>query len=636
MKILTIDNNPEFLTQLGFLLRKIFPEAVLLFEVNGLTGTERVKQDWPDVILYDIHLAENESYFLCVQLKNEEQLEDIPVLFLTRANEDRLIMTRAMEAGAGGFLAKPVDEIILKVQIETIERIKQTFVKHYKKRKLLDDLASPREKDEPNLIERNKFIQTILDNLPIGLALNTIDDGVVTYMNKRFQEIYGWNSEEISSVNCFFERVFPDKEYKKLMQDRIMTDIASGDPTRMHWDNIVVVGRDGKKRIVNGVNIPLVDLNTMVSTVVDITDLKNVELELTEAYDLLSEFISKSPIYAYIKEVSPNESRVIKASDNFIDMVGLHSSEIEGKTMEDLFPLPFAKKITEDDWDVASTQKMVLLEEELNGKYFTTYKFPIKEGKRVLLAGYTIDVTEQKRINEELLRAKEKAEESDRLKTAFLANMSHEIRTPMNSIMGFASLLPEEESKELMMQYARIIVQNSEQLVHIIDDIVMYSRLQAGLLSCFPRPFEASVLLDDLKNSYDLPEVIGTLKMNLEINPKEPVPLCADYEKLKLVFANLISNAIKYTRRGFITLGYTARERDIVFFVKDSGIGIPSDELEKVFERFYRGRNVSRGIIGGTGLGLPIAKELMAVIDGKIWVDSQEEIGTTFSFSIKR
>jgi len=636
MKILTIGNNFEYANELSILLRKIFPEAELLFETNGFKGTEWVKQQNADVILYPIDLAEKEGYFLCLQLKNDEQFKDIPLILLTQSNEDRLIMVRAMEAGADGFITMPTDEIALKVQILSLVKMKDALLSYKKEKEIHDEMAMQSEKNKSELIARNLFIQTLLDNLPIGIALNTIDEGVVTYMNKRFQEIYGWNSGEMTSVKDFFEKVFPDAEYKIRMQDRIMTDISTGDPSRMHWDAILVTGKDGRKRIVNAVNIPLTEQNTMVSTVMDITELKNIELELKEAYDLLSEFISKSPIYAYIKEVSPNESRVIKASENFVEMIGLRGSDMEGKTMEELFPQPFAKKITKDDWEVASTQKMVMNEEELNGRYYTTYKFPVKEGNRVLLAGYTIDITEQKRINEELVWAKERAEESDRLKTAFLANMSHEIRTPMNSIMGFASLLPDEESRELMVQYARIIVQNSEQLVHIIDDIVTYSRLQAGLISCFPRSFEASTLLEDLRITYDRPDMIGNLKMNLEIHSKGPILLCSDYEKLKQVFVNLISNAIKYTRHGFITLGYTVRESEIVFFIKDSGIGIHADELGKVFERFYRGRNVSKGIIGGTGLGLPIAKELMSVLNGKIWVDSQIGIGTTFYFSIKR
>jgi PAS domain S-box-containing protein len=241
---------------------------------------------------------------------------------------------------------------------------------------------------------------------------------------------------------------------------------------------------------------------------------------------------------------------------------------------------------------------------------------------------------ERMKVEGELIAAKEHAEESDRLKTSFLANMSHEIRTPMNSIMGFASLLPEEESKELIANYANIIVQNSEQLVHIIDDIVLYSRLQTGLLSYQPHPFDALKLLNDVKQSFNLPEFMKGIDLKIETDTEGGVLIRSDYDKLRQIFTNLVSNAFKYTCKGAITLGFTKQTGKIVFYVKDTGIGIPPNEQEKVFGRFYRGSNVNKGSIGGTGLGLSIVQELMQLLEGRIWVESEEGKGSIFNFTI--
>jgi len=257
-------------------------------------------------------------------------------------------------------------------------------------------------------------------------------------------------------------------------------------------------------------------------------------------------------------------------------------------------------------------------------------------GKFIGYIGHCFDITERKKMEFELIAAKEKAEESDRLKSSFLANMSHEIRTPMNSIMGFASLLPEEDSKELMDNYSKIIVRSSEQLVHIIDDIVLYSRLQTKLLSYYPTLFEVKNLLDDVQQSFNLPDFKKGIELLVQTNTVEPINLFTDYEKIRQVLTNLVSNAFKYTTQGTITIGCNLNADKIELFVKDTGMGIPPNEQEKVFERFFRGSNVNKGVISGTGLGLSIVLELVQILGGQIWVESVVGSGSTFFLSLPR
>jgi signal transduction histidine kinase len=196
------------------------------------------------------------------------------------------------------------------------------------------------------------------------------------------------------------------------------------------------------------------------------------------------------------------------------------------------------------------------------------------------------DITEKKKLTEELIKAKEKAEEADRLKSSFLANMSHEIRTPMNSIMGFASLLPDEESKETLTQYAQIILQNSEQLVSIIDGIVMYSKLQTRMFAYHPSDFVINKLFKDIQQSFNLPEYNKDVDLIIEQNLSEEEMIKTDYDKLRQIFTNLISNAFKYTETGKITFGCKTNDKTIEFFVNDTGIGIPEKEKNLVFDRF--------------------------------------------------
>nr|MDA3881563.1 HAMP domain-containing sensor histidine kinase [Prolixibacteraceae bacterium] len=246
------------------------------------------------------------------------------------------------------------------------------------------------------------------------------------------------------------------------------------------------------------------------------------------------------------------------------------------------------------------------------------------------------EIARRERIEINLVAAKEKAEESDQLKSAFLANMSHEIRTPMNSIMGFASLLPSEESKELMAQYAKIIVQNSEQLVNIIDDIVLYSKLQTKMIALKKSSFEIKLLFDNLKMSFNLPIYTDNIALIAELDAPKGLMLETDYDKIRQVFSNLISNAYKYTDKGEIKFGCKQCEGDALFFVSDTGIGIPEKDIDKIFSRFYRASNAERRSQNGTGLGLSIVSELIELLDGIIWIESEEEKGSTFYFKVNQ
>lgn len=244
------------------------------------------------------------------------------------------------------------------------------------------------------------------------------------------------------------------------------------------------------------------------------------------------------------------------------------------------------------------------------------------------------DITEQKKITEELIEAKVRAEESDRLKSAFLANMSHEIRSPLNSIMGFASLLEEEESKDSISKYSNIIFKSSQQLVHIIDDIVLYSKLQTNLLTIKEVTFEIDQLLEEIEDVHALPEYHQSIKLVVVPAPQNPGVIHTDREKLKQVLVNLISNAYKYTSEGTIWVGCIAEAEHYRFFVEDTGMGIPADELGKIFDRFFRGRDALRSVIGGSGLGLSIVKELVSLLGGEIWAESEVGKGTTIYFTI--
>lgn len=250
------------------------------------------------------------------------------------------------------------------------------------------------------------------------------------------------------------------------------------------------------------------------------------------------------------------------------------------------------------------------------------------------------DQFEQNRLKDALERAKQRAEESDILKSNFLANMSHEIRTPMNGILGFVQLLKGEESEEKRDRYIDIVYHNGMMLVNLIDDIIDISKIDAGQLAIN----QAECNLDDLM--FDVYTFFNEVKFKqekehinirlLNLNDDESNILFTDGQRLRQVLVNLIGNALKFTDKGNVEFGYVNvhEENKIQFFVRDSGIGIPEDKRDIIFERFRQVQEGSTRKYGGTGIGLYISKNIINLLGGDIWFDSKIGEGTTFYFSL--
>lgn len=247
------------------------------------------------------------------------------------------------------------------------------------------------------------------------------------------------------------------------------------------------------------------------------------------------------------------------------------------------------------------------------------------------------DISQRKTLEEELRSAKNKAEESDKLKSAFLANMSHEIRTPMNGILGFTQLLnqpnlPEEKIKE----YVGIIDGRGKHLLRVIQDIIDISKIESQQVTINMHPFSLNSLMKELFLYFEEETKRKGLHLVFDNGLKEGKDkIISDNYKLQQVLTNLIFNALKYTENGVIQVGYRPQEnRQLLFYVSDTGIGIPKDQQTIIFERFRQADNSYTRTHGGTGLGLSICKGLIAMLGGRIWVESSPQKGATFKFTI--
>lgn len=237
--------------------------------------------------------------------------------------------------------------------------------------------------------------------------------------------------------------------------------------------------------------------------------------------------------------------------------------------------------------------------------------------------------------NEELFKSKERAEESDRLKSAFLANMSHEIRTPMNGVIGFARLLKRPNLPvEKMNEYVNIIEKSGIRLLNIINDIVDISKIESGLMSVAISDVNINEQLDYIYAFFKLE--VEQKEMQLLKTPftKQDVVIRTDREKVSAILVNLVKNAIKYTDYGSVEFGYEIKGEYLEYYVKDTGIGIAKDRQDAIFERFVQADVSDVKVLEGAGLGLSISKAYVEMLGGKIWVESQQGKGSTFYFTI--
>ncbi len=325
----------------------------------------------------------------------------------------------------------------------------------------------------------------------------------------------------------------------------------------------------------------------------------------------------------------------IKTGDNMLNFIQYEADREKAKA----------------NFDRALKGEHFVLEEEygdenLKRSYYENHYNPVYDetGEKIIgVSVYVIDITRQKEIeqklqeqNHELQLAKEKAEESDRLKSAFLANMSHEIRTPMNGILGFVNLLNTPDLSLMEREkYQAIITKSSQRLLNTINDLIDISRIESGQINVYLSEISLEKLMDELYEFFE-PEITdkGLTFRVLPVPRNLHKKIISDNTKLHGILINLIKNAIKFTNKGDITLGCFRQGEFVEFFVKDTGIGIPENRIKAVFNRFEQAEISNTRGYEGSGLGLSIAKAYVEMLGGKIWVTSKEKQGTTFRFTI--
>ena len=473
----------------------------------------------------------------------------------------------------------------------------------------------------------------------------TNNQGIITFANISLAKIFGFISPEEMTGHLFTE--FDKKSdtqdvsynFKNIIKNKknvngLEMEVFRVDRNPIHIEiKAVPVLEDGK-------------IVGMQGVIRDITERKQAEQKLIIANEAILQSeenfrrsISESPMGICIVSV---DGEIIYVNKALLDIYGLNS-------LEEFTSTPAINRYTPESYAQHQERK----EKRKNGQGVFDYEISIvcanagirhvKVSRREVLWNgikhyqvINLDITEQKKLTIDLIAAKERAEESDRLKSAFLTNMSHEIRTPMNGILGFTELLKEPNlTSEEQQKFIGIIQISGARMLNTINNIVDFSKIESGLMNV---DIEETNINDKIEFTYKFfkPEVESKCLQFLFKNglPSKEAIIKSDNEKVYVLLTNLIKNAIKFTYEGSIEFGYEKKGEYLEFFVKDTGIGIPQNQHKIIFERFRQGSESYNRNYEGSGLGLSICKSYVEMLGGEIWVESEEGKGSTFYFTI--
>ncbi|MDD4637620.1 MAG: PAS domain S-box protein [Bacteroidales bacterium] len=469
---------------------------------------------------------------------------------------------------------------------------------------------------------------------PTACAMVDRQSGKYFDANLAFCELLDMQLDEIVGTNFLSLRVMSEKSVQEILL------LLSQEKRILNYEVELNVSGKKKNVLLSVMDMDILDNQIRFFVVHNVTDIRIAEQSLFKSerkYKLLFETMNSALMMCemiYDEKGNPIDFRHLEINPAFEEIMGCKAKDVIGVTARELFPN------LEEYWvnafaELVETGESIAFEYYLQDlkRFFNVRAFLLQSNTFVAIFS---DTTERRLFEDELKSAKEKAEENERLKSAFLANMSHEIRTPMNGILGFADLLKEPLlTVQEQNKYIKIIEQSGQRMLSIINDLINISKVESGQMKLYLSEVNVNEQLGFVYNFFE-PEA-GNKGVTLTIDcplPDNVAYILTDNEKLYAVLANLIKNAIKFSDSGTVSIGYEVQSDRLLFYVKDSGPGIPADKLNLVFERFLQVNNDFAKSHEGAGLGLAISKGYIDLLHGEIWVESDGVSGSQFYFTL--
>ena len=488
-------------------------------------------------------------------------------------------------------------------------------------------------------LEKDELFSYMFLKSPVATILTVPYDGIILDVNETFIRESEYSRDELIGNSIVTLNFFDDLNNRE--------DIFSALKEKGYLNDYEICFRkkSGKKHfgLLSVVFIKIDNKLSLLSTIIDITERKLIAEELKKSEDKFRKAFYTTPDSVVISRLE--DGVIVSINKGFTQIMEYTEEEVKGKSASELNiwhnpeDREKLKNRLKTDGFVENFEAIFCSKSGEMGYGLMSAAIIDFDGEPHTI-NITRDIRNRKKMEDELIKAKEKAEESDHLKTAFLQNMSHEIRTPLNAIMGFSGLLPKRfNNKPKLEEYTKLIIQRGDDLLDIINGILDIAKIESGHLPIYSEECNITIWFDELLalcKEIQKRQDKQHLKLNIITNfiPSDTV-IYVDKGKLKQIFLNLVTNAFKFTDNGEINFGcFLNKESKITFYVSDTGIGIPADKHEIIFERFTKLSYTTNHTIAGTGLGLSIVKGLVNLMGGEIWLESELNKGTTFYFTL--